>query len=137
MKRNKMTLLVTVFFVAIIVFWAMVRVPNKDSPKKLSSIPDSAVWRGGVDEGFWFELVEVYSSSNDKVRVRIYNDYNGGMVLDADFIGISDCNIKEEEFIEKINYFEFKKIVLLDGCEFNAIYPAYGGCFWEIDKESE
>lgn len=113
----------------------MIRVPNENSPKKLANIPESAIWSGGVDEGFWFELVELYQD-HKKVRIRIYNDYDGNMVLDADFTPISDCKIKDEsELLNKINYFEFKKIILLDGCELDAIYPAYGGAFWEIDKE--
>ena len=136
MKRNKLVLLIIGFIsIVIIITWILIRVLNQDTPNKLANITKAAIWRGGVDEGFWFDLVEFYPNQKNKVRLRIYNDYNGSLVLDADFTANSDCKIKNgKDLLEKIIYFEFDKLVLSNGCVFEVVYPAYGGSFWEIEK---
>jgi hypothetical protein len=107
-------------------------------PNKLANIPPTAIWRGAEDEGFWFDLVTIKQNS---FRMRVYNDYNGAVVLDADFSDSGLCkqhldkNIMDSicyfEFnkTDSIRYFGFNKIVLNNGCEFKAVYPPYGGTF--------
>ena len=130
MKRNKkIVLLVTVLVVlSILIFWLYIRIPNKIEPERLTSIPKSAVWNGGVDGGFWFDFVSEQIDSN-KVRLRIYNDYNGTLILDADFTS-ENCKVpKGKTVLDSINYFEFKKVILLNGCELTAVNPTYAGSF--------
>ncbi len=53
-----------------------------DPPQKPNKVPNSAVWKGGCDGGNWIELVSV---EKEKIRFRIYRDWNGKLILDADF----------------------------------------------------
>ena len=56
-------------------------------PNKPSKVPESAVWKGGCDGGSWIELVSI---AKEKVRFRIYQDWNGDLILDAVF-EYKDC----------------------------------------------
>jgi hypothetical protein len=51
-------------------------------PEKTKDVPAEAVWKGGCDGGNWVELVAL---KEDTVRFRIYRDWNGELILDADF----------------------------------------------------
>jgi hypothetical protein len=57
-------------------------------PEKPTNVPASAVWKGGCDGGSWIELVSI---KEDKIRFRIYRDWNGKLILDADFEN-GDCD---------------------------------------------
>ena len=61
MKRNMkiILLIISIIVIGILVFWFSIRVPNQDEPQRLNNIPQNAIWKGGVDEGFWFELVKI------------------------------------------------------------------------------
>ena len=52
------------------------------------NVPVSAVWQGGCDGGNWMELVDI---KDDTIRLRIYRDWNGELILDADFVS-ENCN---------------------------------------------
>ena len=107
------------------------------NPTRFYNIPKSAVWIGGVDGGFWFNVVDI-DSIKKTYRFKIYNDYNGELVMDADFVKDSICNNEyplSKEVLKEIMLFEFDKIEMLNNCKLNMIKPAYGGSFWEIDKE--
>lgn len=58
-----------------------------EPPSKPPLVPRNAVWKGGCDGGNWIELA---SWSIDTVRLRIYRDWNGELILDADFVYV-DC----------------------------------------------
>src|SRR6218665_245133 len=129
MKRGiKIGLLASslVLVMGILVFWYSVRVPNKNEADRLSNIPKTAVWKGGIDEGFWLDVIGV-NAKKKTYRIRIYNDYKGELVMDADFP-------LTKTVLEFVSYFEFDKIVLANGCNLRMIKPAYGGSFEEIDK---
>jgi hypothetical protein len=51
-------------------------------PQKPNNVPISAVWKGGCDGGSWIEFVSI---KENIVRFRIYRDWNGDLLLDADF----------------------------------------------------
>ena len=59
-----------------------------DPPDKPAKVPVDAIWKGDCDGGYWVELVKL---QKDKVRFRIYRDWNGDLIYDADF-GYKDCN---------------------------------------------
>lgn len=137
-KRKKIVLL----FVLIIVFTVLMlyvlieRVPNTDAPQRLSNIPKTAIWKGGIDEGFWFELEKI-DTINKLYRFKIYNDYKGDLVLDAEFIKNSECKNDyplDKNIVDSIMYFEFDKIAMSGNCFFEMKKPAYGGIFWEIKE---
>jgi len=119
-------------------FWLMTS-NNPKQPERLSNIPKTATWIGGVDEGFWYEIVDI-DKDKKSYRFRIYNDYEGDLVMDADFKKDSLCDIEyalNKSILQKINYFSFDKIGMIDNCDLNMIEPAYGGTFAEMDKNIE
>lgn len=109
---------------------------NNTNPTRFNNIPESSVWIGGADGGFWFSVVDI-DSIKMIYRFRIYNDYNGELVMDADFVKDSICNNKfplNKSILKEIRFFDFDKIEMSNNCKLNMIKPAYGGSFWEIDK---
>lgn len=139
MKRSLKIVLwiIALVLVSVVIFWFSVRVPNKDEPDRLSTIPKTAVWKGGVDEGFWFDVVNV-DTVKKAYRIKVYNDYKGELVMDADFVKQDSCNAEyplNKSVLEYVSYFEFDKIVMTKDCNLKMIKPAYGGSFWELDKE--
>jgi hypothetical protein len=135
MKRNmKIILLITsIIIIGILVFWFNIRVPNKDEPQRLNNIPKSAIWKGSVDEGFWFELVKI-DTVKKIYRIRIYNDYKGGLVADADFIKQTNCKVDyplNNDIINEIIYFEFDKIEMKKDCNLKMLKPIYDGSLKE------
>jgi len=140
-KKNKL-IFFTIAIISIIAigfyFWLMTS-NNPKTPERLESIPKSAVWIGGVDEGFWYDIVDV-NSIKKTYRFRIYDDYEGDLVIDADFKKDNSCDNEyplDKSILQKINFFSFDKIGMFDNCELVMIEPAYGGKFMEIDKEIE
>ena len=59
-----------------------------DPPEKPKTVPTNAIWYGDCDGGYWVELVKM---QKDTVRFRIYNDWNGELLWDADFV-YKECN---------------------------------------------
>ena len=76
-----------------------------NAPERVEGIPVSAVWHGGCDGGFWFELVE---RKGDIFRFRIYNEGTGLLLVDADFIAEDICSEKIDtirNIHDVINYY--------------------------------
>lgn len=111
-------------------------------PKKPAAVPANAIWSGERDGGNWIELVEI---KENKYRFRIYLDYDGSLLMDADFemqncqsYQLTESNWKEsvccythasdESVTLNIENAADKK------CYLKAIYPAYEGYDWEIIK---
>jgi hypothetical protein len=92
-------------------------------------VPTEAVWKGDCDGGNWIELVAI---EKDKVRFKIFRDWNGDLILDADF-EYRDCNklhLTMENWIEYVAYFGtgielMNNKEIKQGCRLEPIYPAY------------
>jgi hypothetical protein len=99
--------------------------------EKPNNVPLSAVWIGGCDGGNGIELV---SMKNDTCRFRIYRDWSGDLILDADFV-YENCNNSQPT---KTNWREY--IAYFDGdalgihskfqsdssyCQLVPVFPAY------------
>jgi hypothetical protein len=80
MKKWIIVLVVSIILGYIFVNWFFNQ-PCKP-PEKPKNIPSVAIWKGGCDGGNWIELV---STEKDKARFKIYRDWNGELLLDADF----------------------------------------------------
>ena len=142
MKKRKKLIIVSIAIILIFTvgfyIWLMTN-NNPKSPKRFANVPQSATWIGGVDEGFWYDIISI-DKEKKTYRFRIYNDYEGDLVMDADFKKDSSCNKNyalNKSIIQKINFFNFDKISMIDNCDLNMIEPAYGGTFAEIDKETK
>lgn len=98
-------------------------------PEKPIIVPKAAVWKGDCDGGSWIELVSI---GKDKVRFRIYRDWNGDLILDADF-EYQDCNtfyLTESNWAKYIAYFGnalevYDNSTIQSKCKLVPVYPAY------------
>ncbi len=98
-------------------------------PEKPENVPHSAVWKGGCDGGNWIELVSI---EKEKVRFKVYRDWNGNLILDADF-KYQNCDnfrLNESNWYKHIAYFENQSFILYNNgkpeeCKLELIYPAY------------
>lgn len=84
-KKGNKYLLPLLGVIVTLLFIVGIRLSNhyRQPPLKPDSVPCSAVWYGGVDGGFWFDLVEI---RGDTVRFKFYDDWNGDCYCDASFI---------------------------------------------------
>lgn len=135
-KKRLAFWVITVFITLAIgfYFWLMTS-NNPKPPERLANIPKTATWIGGVDEGFWYDIVSV-NEEKKTYRFKIYNDYEGDLVMDANFKKDSLCKKEyplDKNILQKINFFNFDKIGMIDSCELRLLEPAYGGTF--IDKD--
>ncbi len=139
--KNKMKLIVVVIIIAlasIIAFVVYSFNNNCYEPIRPSSVPKEAFWRGAPDEGFWFEIINVDSISKT-VRFKIYSDYNGDVVLDADFREKCNCKtipFSKENIISNLMALDYRdgkygEIWMANRCDLEMIKPAYGGRFKE------
>jgi hypothetical protein len=131
-KPLKISLLVIGIFVVIFVlgYFAIDCNVGCDPPAKPPKVPASAIWKGDCDGGDWVELVDI---KKDTVRFRIYRDWNGELILDADFI-YENCNslrLTQSNWNEYIAYFgnalEIYSKSQSDNslCRLVPIFPAY------------
>lgn len=114
-------------------------------PDKPSTVPASAIWSGGCDGGEWIDLVSV---TDKKYRFRIYRDWNGDLMMDADFkFDGKAFDLNERNWTDKVCCYtqSLESEVLLKVVSDNqdtkthyqlkSVYPAYGGDDWEVIKE--
>lgn len=121
-------LIITIAIAIILFFTCRFKRPCKQREKP-ENIPVSAIWKGGNDGGVWIELVEI---KVDTIRARIYNDWNGDLLLDADFFS-ENCKgllLTKTNWNENIIYFDGEKIytkiqVNRNYCSLTPIFPAY------------
>ncbi len=114
--------------------------PTTNVPNHPAGVPLSAVWFGGPDGGTFFDLVEI---KNDSIyRFKIYGDYTGDLMMDADFklkpIEITKKNWHREIWPFYIPGDDNSPTLIRSESTtmmLEAIYPAHGGEDWEIMKE--
>ena len=97
-------------------------------PEKPSNVPPAAAYIGGCDGGHWMELVSI---TDKKVRFRIYRDWNGELLLDADFKydGCAGFRLTSSDWTKHVAFFE-NYIHIYDhsagvNCKLLPVYPAY------------
>jgi hypothetical protein len=99
-------------------------------PDKPLNVPTSAIWAGDCDGGNWIELVDI---KKDTVRFRIYRDWNGELILDANFV-YENCNglqLTNANWNEYIAYFDnalhiYSKFQTGNSyCQLVPVFPAY------------
>jgi uncharacterized membrane protein len=82
-------------------------------PKKLTNIPESAFWKGGIDGGNWF-LIKRINVHKNMVAISIYNDQDGSLIMSKFFMLV--CNQAKQITLtnlkEQINFFDGKKIYI-------------------------
>jgi hypothetical protein len=136
------SVLVSIILLGIGFYLYLITSNNPKEPEKFTNIPQEAIWRGAVDEGFWIYIVDI--NENEKViRLNIYNDYNGELALDARF-DTSNCQLmsfSKESIYENIIAFASSngiesrdEIMMKNECGLKMIEPAYGGTFKDVNK---
>lgn len=121
---------ITIVIIGIILYIVWAFNQPCEELERPSNVPVSALWKGGCDGGNWIELVEIRA---DTVRFRIYRDWNGNLILDADFV-YENCNnlqLTKANWNEYIAHFgnalEFYIKNQSDSsyCKLVPVFPAY------------
>lgn len=126
-------IVIFILFKSILFF---VNQPCNEAPEKIEIIPDDAFWSGDCDEGYWFYIVNIEHKTS-KTRIKIYNDYNGELAIDANFHIPYDCQmlLNRTQLKKNIVTYEGKVIITkLKNCMLKMEEPALGGYLWEIEK---
>lgn len=137
MKKH---IIITIISLCVLLFFIKCVHSNvAEPPDKPKVVPNTAVWKGDFDEGFWIDLINS-DTLNDKFRFKVYNDYNGELVFDGLFKLPSNCicTSSKKNILNDILFFEFReqyKLVINDSCFLQAIIPAYGGSLLEVEKK--
>ncbi|RZJ75467.1 MAG: hypothetical protein EOO45_05510 [Flavobacterium sp.] len=90
--------IIIIFSLALIVIYFRNSEIGCAAPERVKNIPKDAVWKGGVDGGFWFQAVS-RDSLKAGYRFRIYSDYNGELIIDADFVANCRCTSPIDKII--------------------------------------
>lgn len=128
MRTKLLYLLVgIIIFIVLFIIWLFKR--PCEQWKRPTNVPVSAVWKGGCDGGNWMELVDI---KDDTIRLRIYRDWNGELILDADFVSENCKNLHPTvaNWNKYIDYFDGTKIYSknqLDSsyCRLVPVFPVY------------
>ena len=121
---------VAVVIICIILLFIWLIIPYDRVWEKPENVPDSAVWVGGCDGGNWIELVDF---KEDTIRFRLYADWNGELILDADFVyqKKDDTRLTKANWDKYLNYFDGEVIctqIIRDDnryCLLIPVFPAY------------
>ncbi|PUZ19711.1 hypothetical protein GA0116948_1355 [Chitinophaga costaii] len=111
---------------------------NAVAPERPKSVPETAVWKGDFDEGFWIFLADTIGDSG-QYRFKIFRDYNGELAFDGLFKSASQCSkfSNREQLLNHIKLFDFTKgyrLVIDDSCYLGPQLPPIGGSLWNIDN---
>lgn len=129
MKTKLLYLFAGIIIAGMVLFFTWLFKRPCEQWKKPENVPVSAIWKGGCDGGIWVELVDIKA---DTIRFRIYQDWNGELLLDADFVSenCDDLLLTKTTWNEYIDYFDGTKIyskIQVGGscCRLIPIFPAY------------
>lgn len=80
---------------------------------RLKNIPENAFWIGGLDGGNWYSIEKI-DSVEQKVHFKIYNDYNGEVIVDKDFnLNCNSTNrLNWKDLKSEINSFDGETVQL-------------------------
>lgn len=103
MKTKRLYLTVIITIIVLFIIWLFERPTTQW--KRPKNVPISAIWKGHFDGGSWLELVEI---KKDTIRLRIYRDWNGDLLLDADFVTENGSNLQwtKDNWSEYISFFD-------------------------------
>lgn len=101
-----------------------------DPPVKSGNVPVSAVWKGGCDGGNWVEFVE---TRGDTIRLRLYTDWSGELIVDADYVSgnCESIHLSNDNWSDIISFFDgsivYSTVIKSKGhyCTFEPVYPVY------------
>lgn len=129
-------------FVAAVVFYiaydAIFDSKCADAPERPAKVPENAEWRG-CKSGNWIELVEIKRGEGayptDTLRIRVYEDKTGDLIIDADFSCAGHCfvtSFNQDSVLPHIEYFEGTRIYFDfftagHNAFYSARFPVYGG----------
>lgn len=60
------------------------KIVENSIPKKPVDVPESAFWKGGLDGGYWFDLLNL-NVNQRQAEIAIYDDYYGKLVIQKKF----------------------------------------------------
>nr|WP_295922515.1 hypothetical protein [uncultured Dyadobacter sp.] len=78
-------------------------------------VPQSAIWKGGVDGGVWIEFVSVRTTS---VEANIFFE-DGGIWESGTFKKQGNCDIEPLKIVEEIVAFDGERLLTYQQCSFD------------------
>lgn len=108
----------SIIIIGIIYTIDYIRVKSFHSPEKLSSIPDGALWKGGVDGGSWYYLL---GKQDSIYKIEIFNEFDGESLNkdlfnnEKDFVICRECKGQIDSvsnIFQHIYYYNEGKIYL-------------------------
>lgn len=113
-NRKSIVVLLIVFSLLIISFiYFAKKDKNTKALERPANVSRQAIWIGGVDGGHWYKIDKTLSPNIFKIK--IFNDYNGDVIIDSTFTFNSDCKLKQmdlRKLIQSINGYDGEKILL-------------------------
>lgn len=73
-------------------------------PKKPVDVPESAFWKGGLDGGYWFDLLNL-NVNQRQAEIAIYDDYYGKLVIQKKFNLECDTQFDFSQLADYIDFF--------------------------------
>lgn len=115
-SKIKYILFLSVFIIIILTVFKIEFNSFNNYPERPEKVSKTAIWAGGADGGYWFDLVN-YDKKNKVYLITIFEEKKGEVVLDGKFIQKDSCDnlTKDNKILKKINYFANNEIVL-DNC---------------------
>lgn len=113
-SRYKIIIFSFLIIIMLIGYLSEVDFYNEDSNfVKPKSIPESAVWRGGTDGGYWFEFLG-YDITEGIYHIKIYDERTGELIVNGKFKVSDKCRgiSVNDTLLQSINYYANDEIVL-------------------------
>lgn len=82
-------------------------------PKKPADVPDAAFWKGGIDGGYWFDILHL-NADQRTLNIAIYDDYYGDLQVQKEFKLHCSTNIDLLRIAEFIDFYSSPKIYLIE-----------------------
>lgn len=80
------------------------KIEENSIPKKPVDVPESAFWKGGLDGGYWFDLLNL-NVNQRQAEIAIYDDYYGKLVIQKKFILGCDTKFDFSQLADYIDFF--------------------------------
>lgn len=115
MKKITYYIIITLIIVVSLFFILTITVETNvvEPPQKPKNVPETAIWSGGLDGGYWFEFNN-YNRKTQEYSFTLYEETAGAIVINDKIIQKDSCIILpvDNRILENINFFANDEIVL-------------------------
>jgi hypothetical protein len=119
-KTSFKIIIISILLIILYIFFCLDFDMKEVRLERPKTVPKSAVWAGGIDGGYWFDLVE-FEMKPKEFKFIIYNESTGDIYLQDSFVITDNCKKIPLNILvlDEINYYANSQIVLKNGCILN------------------